>query len=162
MDSSQSPPSKNTSGNDQTPQKESSPHQSVEEKYKVSIVRKGKQLSTPRQRGSFKAGSSKVSNYSDSDQMSEAEPFMGAGPSIISNMSDFQELQKLGDGSYSQVFLVRRKKDATLYALKKVKITEMNQKDRDNAINEVRILASIKHPNVVSYREAFIDNNKLW
>ena len=33
----------------------------------------------------------------------------------------------------------------------------MNAKDRENAINEVRILASITHPNIVSYREAFID-----
>jgi serine/threonine protein kinase len=49
-----------------------------------------------------------------------------------------------------------------LYALKKVKIHEMNEKDRDNAINEVRILASIQHPNVVSYRDAFVDNNMLW
>ena len=33
----------------------------------------------------------------------------------------------------------------------------MNEKDRLNAINEVRILASIKHANVISYREAFFD-----
>ena len=33
----------------------------------------------------------------------------------------------------------------------------MNEKDKENAINEVRILASIRHPNVISYREAFFD-----
>ena len=40
----------------------------------------------------------------------------------------------------------------------------MNEKDRINAINEVRILASIKHPNVISYREAFVDqaSSTLW
>jgi NIMA (never in mitosis gene a)-related kinase len=40
----------------------------------------------------------------------------------------------------------------------------MNEKDRLNAINEVRILASIKHPNVITYREAFVDqiNSTLW
>jgi len=58
--------------------------------------------------------------------------------------------------------LVRRTKDNCLYALKKVKINEMNEKDKNNAINEVRILASIQHPNVVSYRDAFVDNNLLW
>jgi NIMA (never in mitosis gene a)-related kinase len=36
----------------------------------------------------------------------------------------------------------------------------MNEKDRDNAINEVRILASIQHPNIVSYREAFVDKKE--
>jgi len=40
----------------------------------------------------------------------------------------------------------------------------MDEKDRLNAINEVRILASIKHPNVVTYREAFVDpdGTSLW
>jgi NIMA (never in mitosis gene a)-related kinase 1/4/5 len=34
----------------------------------------------------------------------------------------------------------------------------------DNALNEVRILASIEHPNVIGYKEAFIDrnDNSLW
>jgi hypothetical protein len=40
----------------------------------------------------------------------------------ISSLADFIEIQKLGDGSYSQVFLVRRKHDQLLYALKKVQI----------------------------------------
>jgi NIMA (never in mitosis gene a)-related kinase 1/4/5 len=33
----------------------------------------------------------------------------------------------------------------------------MAAKDRENAINEVRILASINHPNVIQYKEAFVD-----
>jgi NIMA (never in mitosis gene a)-related kinase len=32
--------------------------------------------------------------------------------------------------------------------------------ERINALNEVRILASIEHPNIVSYKEAFIYNDK--
>ena len=40
----------------------------------------------------------------------------------------------------------------------------MSYKDKENAINEVRILASIHHPNVISYKEAFVDNHSesLW
>ena len=48
--------------------------------------------------------------------------------------------------------------DGIIYALKKVKIGIMSSKDKENAINEVRILSSINHPNVVDYKEAFIDN----
>lgn len=33
----------------------------------------------------------------------------------------------------------------------------LGEKEKENAINEVRILASIKHPCVSSYKEAFID-----
>ena len=43
------------------------------------------------------------------------------------------------------------------YALKKVKLGNLGEKEKINAINEVRILASIKHACVISYKEAFID-----
>lgn len=46
-----------------------------------------------------------------------------------------------------------------MYALKKVKLDHLSEKERENAINEVRILASIKHPNVIQYKEAFLDEN---
>ena len=66
-------------------------------------------------------------------------------------------LDKLGDGAYSKVYKVERQVDKQMYALKKVKIGQMAPKDRDNAINEVRILSSISHPNVIQYKEAFVD-----
>jgi len=47
--------------------------------------------------------------------------------------------------------------DNQIYALKQVKITIMKKKDQENALNEVRILASINHPNIISYKEAFFD-----
>lgn len=74
------------------------------------------------------------------------------------SMRDFVITQKLGDGAYSSVFKVKRVEDQQIYALKKVKIGGMSHKDKENAINEVRILSSINHPNVISYKEAFIDN----
>lgn len=43
------------------------------------------------------------------------------------------------------------------YALKMVELKNLSEKEKDNAINEVRILASIVHPNIISYKEAFID-----
>lgn len=36
----------------------------------------------------------------------------------------------------------------------------LSVKERENALNEVRILASISHPNVVGYKEAFIEEEK--
>lgn len=40
----------------------------------------------------------------------------------------------------------------------------LSDKEKENALNEVRILASIKHRNIVGYKEAFIDHasNSLW
>ena len=50
-----------------------------------------------------------------------------------------------------------RLSDKQTYALKKVSMAPLSTKERENALNEVRILASIKHPNVVAYKEAFIE-----
>ena len=41
--------------------------------------------------------------------------------------------------------------------MKKIKIEKLNKDEIKNSFNEIRILASIKHPNVVNYKEAFID-----
>ena len=80
------------------------------------------------------------------------------------SLSDFEILSKLGDGAYSTVFKVRRLEDNITYALKQVKINDLPTKEIQNAVNEVRILASIRHPNIIGYREAFYDkgSKSLW
>ena len=40
--------------------------------------------------------------------------------------------------------------------MKKVKLGNLSEKELENAVNEVRILASISHPNIVTYKEAFL------
>ena len=72
-------------------------------------------------------------------------------------MDNFQILAKLGEGAYSTVFKVKRIVDGQVYALKKVKLINLSEKERENALNEVRILASVKSNYVVSYKEAFFD-----
>ena len=72
-------------------------------------------------------------------------------------MNDFQITSKLGEGAYSIVYKVRRLIDGNIYALKKVKLINLSEKERKNALNEVRLLASIKSKFVVSYKEAFFD-----
>jgi NIMA (never in mitosis gene a)-related kinase len=73
-------------------------------------------------------------------------------------MDGFEILEKLGDGSYSIVYKVKRKEDSNIYALKKVKLKGLSDKEKQNALNEVRILASVKSPFVISYKEAFIED----
>jgi len=42
--------------------------------------------------------------------------------------------------------------------MKKVKMQKLSGKEKENALNEVRILASINHPNVIGYKEAFFED----
>lgn len=65
----------------------------------------------------------------------------------------------IGVGSFSVVYKVQRISDQKIYALKKVNIQNLAQKEQLNALNEVRILASIKHENVIGFKEAFIDDD---
>jgi len=78
---------------------------------------------------------------------------------MSSKLADFQIIKKLGDGAYSSVYKVRRAEDNEVYALKKVKMLNLSDKEKENALNEVRILASINQPNVIQYKEAFIDES---
>ena len=63
-------------------------------------------------------------------------------------MDGFIILKRLGTGSFGTVYKVKRKQDNKVYALKRV---ESNQ---DN-LNEVRLLASLNHPNIIKFYDAF-------
>ena len=72
---------------------------------------------------------------------------------------NFQFLARVGEGAFASVYKVMRKEDSRLYAFKKVKSTGMREKDLANCLNEVRILASVKSPFVIGYKEAFYEAN---
>ena len=74
---------------------------------------------------------------------------------------DFQLKNKLGEGSFSSVWKVVRISDGKEYAMKKVKINSLSDKEKENALNEVRILASIQSPYIIGYKEAFFDDDSM-
>ena len=74
-------------------------------------------------------------------------------------MENFQLGEKLGSGAFGSVYKVRRKEDLKIYAMKRVKISLLGTKERENALNEIRILYSLTHPNIIGYKEAFYDEN---
>ena len=75
-------------------------------------------------------------------------------------MENFEILDKLGEGSFSIVYKVKRKIDNQIYALKKVKLKNLKEKNVSNSLNEVRILASLKSNYIISYKEAFYDEKE--
>ena len=36
---------------------------------------------------------------------------------------------------------------------------KLSEKEKENALNEVRILASVEHPNIAGYKEAFFEES---
>lgn len=77
------------------------------------------------------------------------------------SLKDFEVLQELGKGAYGSVFKVKRIEDGEIYALKKVVLNKLNPKEKENALNEIRILASISSPYVISYKDAFYDEKSF-
>lgn len=76
-------------------------------------------------------------------------------------LADFQVIKRLGKGAFGDVFKVKRKSDGNYYALKKVNISSMSTREVQDALNEIRFLASVKHPNVVGFLEAFLNEKSL-
>ena len=56
----------------------------------------------------------------------------------MTTLAEFTIIKKLGDGAYSSVFKVKRQGDEEVYALKKVKMLNLSDKEKENALNEVR------------------------
>ena len=74
-------------------------------------------------------------------------------------MERFKVISKIGEGAYSTVYTVKRLEDQKIYALKKVTIKKLSKKEKSNALNEVRILASVNSPYIIGYKESFIDES---
>eukprot|EP00727_Mastigamoeba_balamuthi_P002035 m51a1_g11829 putative -related protein kinase 2 (692) ;mRNA; f:434179-436828 len=75
---------------------------------------------------------------------------------------DFQKDKFLGKGTYGAVYRVTRVSTGKVYALKEVDMRNKRQDENEEAVNEIRLLASVKHQNIIRYRESFFENDHLF
>ena len=73
------------------------------------------------------------------------------------SLNDFEFHENLGKGAFGSVYIVKRKETQKIYAMKQVKLVGLGEKEKQNSFNEVRLLASFSHPNIIGYKEAFFD-----
>lgn len=77
--------------------------------------------------------------------------------------SDFRPIQLLGKGSFGEVFLVEKKDDKQLFAMKiLMKNKIMGQNLIKYAMTERNVMSYVKHPFIVSLRYSFQTDNKLY
>ena len=78
---------------------------------------------------------------------------------------NYRLLVKIGEGSFSTVYKAERVEDSQIFALKLVDLDQdILEEQKQNMMNEIRILASIDHPNIIKFIEAFLVPQKraLW
>ncbi|XP_069872603.1 serine/threonine-protein kinase Nek1 isoform X9 [Dipodomys merriami] len=77
-------------------------------------------------------------------------------------MEKYVRLQKIGEGSFGKAVLVKSAEDGRQYVIKEINISKMSSKEREESRREVAVLANMKHPNIVQYRESFEENGSLY
>ncbi|XP_010707790.1 serine/threonine-protein kinase Nek1 isoform X5 [Meleagris gallopavo] len=77
-------------------------------------------------------------------------------------MDKYIKVQKIGEGSFGKAFLVKDKENSQQYVIKEINISKMSNKEREESRREVAVLANMKHPNIVLYRESFEENGCLY
>ena len=76
-------------------------------------------------------------------------------------MNKFEVLGEIGEGAYGVVLKCRNKDTNEIVAIKKFRDIEDDEMVRKASLREVKILRMLKHPNIVSLKEAFRRKGKL-
>ena len=87
--------------------------------------------------------------------------FINKDNDIGSKSDDFEVLQVLGHGGFSQVLKVKSKKNFGIYAMKKIDKEKIIKKFKDKKyyFNEKVIVKQLSHPYIIKCYKAFEDSN---
>lgn len=77
-------------------------------------------------------------------------------------LSDYERTEKIGEGTYGEVYKGRKKKTNQIVALKKIRLENEDEGVPSTAIREISVLKELEHPNVVTLMEVIFDNSKLY
>ena len=73
-------------------------------------------------------------------------------------MENYEFLGNIGQGMSGKVYKAKHKLENRFYAIKKLNFNEINEKERIAIQDEVNLLKQLKHPNIVTYKDSFFDN----
>lgn len=68
---------------------------------------------------------------------------------------DYKEI--IGKGMYAKVYKALNKEENKYYAIKCLNFKDITEKERLSIETEVNLLKKLKHPNIVLYKDSFID-----
>jgi serine/threonine protein kinase len=78
-------------------------------------------------------------------------------------MDAYEDIKSLGRGAFASVRLIKRKKDGVFFVVKRfhVPMSELTAKERQEIAQEVKLIAHLRHPNVIAFKENFVENGVM-
>lgn len=73
------------------------------------------------------------------------------------SLSNYEIQKVLGKGAFGTVIKVKNKNNGLIYAMKRINLLAISDEEIQAALNEIRLLYSLTHPNIINYKEAFYD-----
>ncbi|KAF7526171.1 hypothetical protein PCG10_004402 [Penicillium crustosum] len=77
-----------------------------------------------------------------------------------SNIREYEFLDKLGEGTFGEVYKARSKKDTKIVALKKILMHHEKEGFPITAIREIKLMKALSHPNILQLKEMSIERGK--
>lgn len=77
---------------------------------------------------------------------------------------NYQQIRKIGEGSFGAAILVQHEKERdkdSKAIVKMIDISRATRQEKEDALKESKVLASLKHPYIVRYRESFNEDGWL-
>lgn len=71
-------------------------------------------------------------------------------------MEKFTKVKNIGKGNMGACALARNNEDGRYYVIKQVDLAKLNKKERQQSLNEAKVLSSLRHPNVINYIDSFL------
>ncbi|XP_023340046.1 serine/threonine-protein kinase Nek8 [Eurytemora carolleeae] len=70
-------------------------------------------------------------------------------------LKDYEKIRMVGKGAFGAAILYRKREDGLMVIIKEINMMDLNANERQMALNEVKVLATLDHPNIVSYHDSF-------
>lgn len=96
-------------------------------------------------------------------RLKAAEPHIEKYNDEKAFLGNYEILEELGEGSYAKVKLIKDKKTEDLFALKVYRRSQLTDELRKQNLSlEISLLASLKHPGIVSFIKAVEAKNHIY
>ena len=77
-------------------------------------------------------------------------------------MDKYTKIRVVGKGAFGAAVLVQaRNRPSEQFIVKEVDMSRLSAREREEAKKEIKLLASFKHPNIVRYRDSFVEAGAL-